>query len=130
MMAKDIPIEPPISQHLPAADAIQVTSVAKAHLLQKIAQRQQGIGICLAVKQAGCSGLKYVVDYVDSKPEQAFVFPLSDTASVYVPIASFPFIKGSVIDYVKQGLTTMLKITNPNAVDSCGCGESFTIEET
>ncbi len=129
-MSKNISIEPAISDSLPAADAIKVTPAAKAHILQKLAQHQQGTGICLGVKQAGCSGLKYALDYVDDKPEQAFVFPLTDTANIYVPVDSFPFVKGSVVDYVKQGLSTTLKIINPNEAGSCGCGESFTIDET
>lgn len=108
---------------------ITLTSTALKYVKEKIHQRQQGIGIRLAVKSAGCSGLKYVFDYVDEINSEDYCFLTEENAlSIYVDKKSYPFIKGTEIDLVGDKFNSHLVFNNPNVQNACGCGESFSIE--
>jgi len=51
----------------------------------------------------------------------------SYSSTIFVDSTSFTFLKGSLIDYVDDGLNKGIKFINPNAKAVCGCGESFTL---
>jgi iron-sulfur cluster assembly protein len=46
---------------------------------------------------------------------------------IVVDNESYPYLKGSSIDFTQSGLNRTFQFSNPNATDACGCGESFTI---
>lgn len=48
-----------------------------------------------------------------------------DGAKLYVPLKAMPFIDGTTVDYVREGLNQIFKFNNPKAQHACGCGESF-----
>ncbi|MGA6580153.1 iron-sulfur cluster biosynthesis family protein, partial [Providencia sp. NPDC089923] len=48
-----------------------------------------------------------------------------DGARLYVPKEAMPFIDGTVVDFVQEGLNQIFKFNNPKAQHACGCGESF-----
>ncbi|WP_336998188.1 iron-sulfur cluster assembly accessory protein, partial [Leclercia sp. M50] len=48
-----------------------------------------------------------------------------DGARLYVPLQAMPFIDGTEVDYVREGLNQLFKFNNPKAQNECGCGESF-----
>ena len=48
---------------------------------------------------------------------------------VVVSQADLPFLDGSVLDFERKGINEMFKVENPKAAATCGCGESFTVEE-
>jgi len=105
---------------------ITVTSTASKKILTNIARRGQGLGIRLGVKTTGCSGLAYVLEYVDtvnpediSYKQDGFVIVVDPKSSVYL--------EGLEIDYVRQGLNEGFEFNNPLEKDRCGCGESFRI---
>jgi iron-sulfur cluster assembly protein len=50
-----------------------------------------------------------------------------ENCTIFVDNKSFNFLKGSLIDYVDDGLNKGIKFVNPNAKAVCGCGESFTV---
>lgn len=107
---------------------VTLTAAAITHVKKKLKERGTGIGLRLGIKKAGCSGLEYVVDYVDAKQENEIVFPVEENLAVYVNLEHLPFLNGTEIDYVKKGITGgELKFNNPNAKVSCGCGESFNV---
>lgn len=107
---------------------ITVTPAAIAHIKKKLKERGQGIGLSFGKKKAGCSGLEYVVDYVDVKQADEIMFPLEENLAVYVKLEDLPFLQGTEIDYVQKGIIGgELKFNNPNAKVSCGCGESFNV---
>jgi len=82
------------------------------------------VGIRLAVKPAGCSGLRYSIDPVDAvRPDDA-VFECG-RLQVAIDPASLPFVRGTTIRLAQEGLARRLRFDNPNARQSCGCGESF-----
>lgn len=74
--------------------------------------------VSLSVKGGGCSGFQYVWD---TTAESATIENL-----VIDPMAEM-FVVGCTIDYVNELGGSYLKVINPNATASCGCGESFSI---
>ena len=111
-----------------ADDKLYFTPSAIKHI-KKILGRLGEKSFRLSVKRSGCSGFSYVVDYITSSPPGDLQFPIDSDLVVFVEPRSFPMLKGTHIDYVQKGLTGKLKFINPNQIASCGCGESFSIEE-
>ncbi|WP_409307035.1 Fe-S cluster assembly scaffold SufA [Pectobacterium sp. B1J-3] len=83
-------------------------------------------GLRLGVKQSGCAGFGYVLDLV-REPETDDLLFERDGAPLYVPLKAMPFIDGTELDFVREGLNQVFKFNNPNAQHACGCGESFGI---
>ncbi len=107
---------------------VSLTSAAIAYVKKKLKERGKGIGLRLGVKKAGCSGLEYVVDYVDAKLVDDHVFSAEENLAVFVNAEDMLFLQGTEIDFVQKGITGgELKFNNPNAKVSCGCGESFNV---
>ena len=106
--------------------AIALTETAAQHVHVQLQQRATGAGIRLGVKTTGCSGLAYVLEFVDNPDPQDVGFE-SHGVQLYVDKKSFAFLDGTVMDYVKSGLNEGFEFTNPNTKGECGCGESFTV---
>ena len=101
---------------------------AVQHVLAYLKKQPANKGIRLSVKKTGCSGLSYVVDYVEIAQDEDFVQSLVEGYWIYIDRKSYPYLKGMTVDYVKQGLNQKLAFKNPNQTGQCGCGESFTVE--
>lgn len=110
------------------AGSIVTVSDAAAHHFSKQIKRSQSAGIRLSLKQAGCTGYKYVIDEIESAPEQDLDMELSNGVHLYIDTNFISAIQGTQIDVRKQGLNFNLIMENPNVKDECGCGESFSIE--
>jgi len=109
------------------ADAITVTKDAANHIREQIKKRGTGIGVKVGVKEVGCSGMMYVVDFIDDADNSDFMFPIDNAISIYVDQNSFTYLKGTRMDYVRKGLNENFEFYNPNSKSTCGCGESFTV---
>ena len=83
--------------------------------------------VTLGVNGGGCSGFQYVWDYKKNWPDVKWSEPYDDCL-VLDPIAEM-FVAGCTIDYVTELGGSYLKVINPNATASCGCGESFAVQE-
>ena len=105
---------------------INVTEVATRKIQQNLARRGKGIGIRLGTRTTGCSGLAYVLEYVDQPDATDQVFDI-DTFKIVVDPKSLPIIDGITVDYVRQGLNEGFEFINDRERDRCGCGESFRI---
>jgi iron-sulfur cluster assembly protein len=105
---------------------IIITSQAAIRVNRQLERRGKGIGLRVGVKTTGCSGLAYVLEYVDSaNPEdQEFV---SEGVRLFVDPKSLAYLNGLQIDWVRNGLNEGFEFTNPNERDKCGCGESFRV---
>ncbi len=110
---------------VPEADAITMTAEAISHVKKKLKDQGEGCGILVSLKQAGCSGMQYVVDYVVKANPEHYAFPMDEAVTVFVDQKSFPLLKGITIDYVREGLNARFNFINPNEAGACGCGESF-----
>ncbi|MDI9817672.1 MULTISPECIES: iron-sulfur cluster assembly accessory protein [unclassified Legionella] len=108
---------------------ITLSEAARQHVLAYLDKQEGSKGFRLSVKKTGCSGLSYVVDYVLVPQETDIVQPLTEKYQLCIDKASYPYLKGMHIDYVKQGLNHKFIFNNPNEKGQCGCGESFTVEE-
>jgi iron-sulfur cluster assembly protein len=67
-----------------------------------------------------------VVDYADAAAAEDVVFE-DQGVKVVVDRQSLPYLDGTQVDYVRQGLNESFKFKNPNVKDECGCGESFNV---
>ncbi|GAB1720057.1 MAG: HesB/YadR/YfhF [Nitrosospira sp.] len=109
--------------------AITLTENAAKQIRKQLAKRGKGLALRVGVKKSGCSGFGYTFDYADELHADDQLFESHD-ASVVVDASSLPFIDGSRIDFVKEGLNDSFRFDNPNIDSTCGCGESFNLKES
>ena len=105
---------------------ITLTEKAAAHITKYIAKRGKGVGIRFGVKTSGCSGMSYTLEFVDTTLPLDHVFE-NFGVKVFVDPKSLPYVMGTELDYVREGLQEGFKFNNPLEKDACGCGESFTV---
>lgn len=106
--------------------AISMTPAAAQHVRHYIDSRGKGVGIRLGVRTNGCSGLSYVLEFVDEPNPEDEVFPAGEVA-LYVDPKSLSYLDGTELDFAKEGLNEGFRFNNPNVKDECGCGESFNV---
>jgi iron-sulfur cluster assembly protein len=84
------------------------------------------IGIRIGVKSGGCSGLKYFVEYADTKnPFDEIVE--SDDVKVLIDPKALMYLLGTEMDFVVEEFKSGFTFTNPNEKGKCGCGSSFNV---
>ena len=106
---------------------IRVTDKAANKLASLLQQKGNPYGaLRLAVIGGGCSGLQYAMDLVDGPKERDILVPISSVRIVVDPKSAL-FVSGSVLDYSEDLQKGGFKVTNPNAVAHCSCGESFAV---
>ena len=106
--------------------AVTLTEAAARHVSRYLGKRGRGIGVRLGVKTTGCSGLAYKLEYAVAAAPEDLVFE-DRGVKVLVDPKSLPYIEGTQLDFVREGLNEGFKFINPNERDRCGCGESFRI---
>lgn len=106
--------------------AITITDAAAQRVQSFLNNRGKGIGLRLGVKTSGCSGLAYVLEFVDVLNDDDQVFE-HDDLKLIVDGKSLVYIDGTQLDFVKEGLNEGFQFNNPNVNGECGCGESFTV---
>ena len=106
--------------------AITLTAAAADRVHSFLQRRGSGLGVRLGVKTSGCSGLAYVLEFVDVLDEDDQVFE-DRGVKVIVDEKSLVYLDGTELDYGKEGLNEGFRFNNPNVKDECGCGESFTV---
>jgi iron-sulfur cluster assembly protein len=92
-------------------------------LLKKQGRLDHG-ALRVAVIGGGCSGLQYKMDLVDG-PANRDILVESNEVRIVIDPKSALFVTGSVLDYSEDLQQGGFKVTNPNAVVTCSCGESF-----
>lgn len=105
---------------------ITVTDAAANKIKKQLESRGKGLGIRVGVRTTGCSGLAYVIEYVDLPTSQDISF-VSHGVHVFVDPKSLPYLEGIEMDWVRNGLNEGFDFKNPNEKDRCGCGESFRV---
>jgi len=106
--------------------AITLTDAAADRVKSFLKQRGKGLGLRLGVRTSGCSGMAYVLEFIDELDEGDVVFEVQGVKVVVDP-KSMVYIDGTELDFAKEGLNEGFKFNNPNVKDECGCGESFNI---
>ena len=106
--------------------AITLSETAADRVTTYMASRGKGEGVRLGVRTSGCSGLAYVLEFVDEIDEDDVVFE-DRGVKVIIDQKSLVYLDGTELDYGKEGLNEGFIFNNPNVKNECGCGESFTV---
>ena len=100
---------------------LRITESAKEYLSIMTEQKKRNY-VRLSVSGGGCSGFQYDWDYVDTDKDGTLI----ENLLVLDKLAEM-FVLGCTVDYVQELGGSYLKVMNPNAKASCGCGESFAV---
>tara|TARA_B100000524_G_scaffold175079_1_gene89927 strand:- start:1282 stop:1605 length:324 start_codon:yes stop_codon:yes gene_type:complete len=104
---------------------ITVTSKALDQVKKLLEDRgKKSVGIRIGIKTKGCSGLSYVIEYVDKTNKEDEKIEIEKVNFFVDPKATL-FLIGTQMDYVEDDLQSGFQFTNPNEKGRCGCGESF-----
>jgi iron-sulfur cluster assembly accessory protein len=106
---------------------IIVTDAARAHMEAQATQSGRP-ALRLGVKESGCNGYMYTLDFIDGPEEDDLQVATGGSLRLYVRRRDLPLVGGTQVDFVREGLNASLKFKNPNAESHCGCGESFAIQ--
>ena len=107
---------------------ISLTARAASHVKSYLARQGRDTALRIAVKPTGCSGYQYVVEAAASinDTDQSFE---TNGVRIVVDSQSLPYLSGTELDYVREGLNEGFRFNNPNVQETCGCGESFTVSD-
>ena len=106
---------------------ITITDTAKKKI-EQLLNAKGYVGIRVGVKTTGCSGLAYVLEYVNQYQHEVGVTNYAqESFAVLVDKKHDVYLNGMTIDYVRNGLNEGFEFRNPNERDRCGCGESFRV---
>jgi iron-sulfur cluster assembly protein len=106
---------------------VNITPRALEHIKEIFSKEQKGLdtGLRLGVVGGGCSGLSYKIDFSEKK-EKDNIIEL-DGINIFIDPKSSIYLKGVTLDF-KDGLNGKgFVFENPNATNTCGCGESFSV---
>jgi iron-sulfur cluster assembly protein len=106
--------------------AITLSEPAVERVKHFLDNRGSGVGVRVGVTTTGCSGLAYVIEFVDqiNAEDETFV---QDGVSIIIDKKSLVYLDGTEVDFVREGLNEGFEFKNPNQKGACGCGESFTV---
>tara|TARA_Y100000590_G_scaffold92544_2_gene104651 strand:- start:3353 stop:3709 length:357 start_codon:yes stop_codon:yes gene_type:complete len=108
--------------------AFRLSNAAVNHFKNIFPKEGASKGIRFSVEEAsGCSGYTYAMDFVREIADEDIMFDCQDLR-VYIDPNSFNYLKGTTVDFVKEGVNEEVKFLNPNVKAVCGCGESFEID--
>ena len=107
---------------------ISVSQSAEAHIKSQVEQTQSRY-LRLGVKESGCNGFMYTLDFLEDSEPGDHLVPVSDQVTVCINEQDLVLVDGTEIDMVTQGLNSALIFKNSKATSYCGCGESFALIE-
>ena len=108
---------------------INITSEALKRLKSLINEAEEDVkAIKLGVKNGGCAGMAYTMDYVEEISDSEEVIKMEDI-NIIIDNSAILFLLGTELDYEETKLNSGFVFNNPNQTDACGCGESVTLEQ-
>ncbi|MEQ8179895.1 MAG: iron-sulfur cluster assembly accessory protein [Amphiplicatus sp.] len=117
----------PTRTRRPRPKAVTLTDAAAARVKEIMSDADSGvIGVKVGVKNGGCAGMEYTMEYAKEAAPLDEVVEDKDVKILIDPKAIL-FLIGTEIDYVAEKLSQRFTFRNPNQTDACGCGESVTI---
>ena len=118
-----------IDYEIPEDAVIQIKPKAMKRLRElKEKEKQETLVLRMGVRNGGCSGLSYVMDFSTEdaiQEEDAVDEYLSERIKCVVDAKSMLYLYGLELDYSEELIGGGFKFFNPNAEESCGCGSSF-----
>ncbi|MGM0481505.1 MAG: HesB/IscA family protein [Pseudomonadota bacterium] len=115
-----------VESFVPSTALISMTDDAIRYFESRLLDNPNAL-IRLSTKASGCTGYAYVLDSVESAQDTDHVVMVNDSLTVAVAANAVDLIRNTEIDYVKEGINGIVKFNNPNVVNECGCGESFSV---
>ncbi|KAG0411372.1 hypothetical protein HPB47_011478 [Ixodes persulcatus] len=112
--------------NIPQRAALVLTKAAVERIQKLLSTKDDAIGLRVGVKQRGCNGLTYVLDYATEKG-RFDVEVHQDGVKVFVDSKAQLSLLGTEMDFVETELSSEFVFNNPNVKGTCGCGESFTL---
>lgn len=104
-----------------------VSDKALAEVRALLAKRDDApLGIRVGVKSGGCSGLKYFVEYADSRNKYDEVIE-KDGVLILIDPKALMYLLGTEMDYIDEEFKSGFVFLNPNEKSKCGCGSSFSV---
>ena len=114
---------------IPGQPILSLTTGATEKIRNQLAVAKTASWVRIGVKRGGCAGMEYTMDFTDA-PEPHDELVEQDGVRVAIAPAATMFLIGTEIDYKTGLLESGFSFSNPNVVESCGCGESvkFSVE--
>lgn len=107
---------------------INLTESARSRIKEILAEEDTpNIKLRIFVQGGGCSGMQYGFTFDQEQAEDDFEITF-DGGSMLIDSMSGQYLQGANIDYKEDLMGSNFSIDNPNAVTSCGCGSSFSVE--
>lgn len=119
---------PEANNGLSRTPLVQLTQPAIEHVRAQLARQPSAKGLRLSVKSSGCSGWKYDLALAQAVNDDDVIVQVADDLAVFVDPASIDYVKGTQIDFAREGLNQVFRFSNPNVDSECGCGESFSVK--
>ena len=105
---------------------IQLSETALKHVLMLREQQEKDLCLRVGVRQGGCSGMSYMMDFEDVEnirdDDEVFDY---DGFKIICDRKSILYLYGLMLDYSNAMIGGGFQFTNPNASQTCGCGKSF-----
>ena len=109
----------------PRPQLVQLTDAAATRVKEILADRGAGF-LRVGVKNGGCAGMEYVMDYVEA-PSPLDERVRDKDVEIVVDAKAVLFLIGSIVDFEENMFHSKFVFRNPNETDACGCGESVTL---
>jgi iron-sulfur cluster assembly accessory protein len=109
------------------SELVRVTPAAAEHFRSSLAGGERA-AVRISLQESGCTGYKYVVEEVDAGADSDVKIELENGVRLFLDTGAVAILRGTEIDYAREGINYNLKFRNPNVVAECGCGESFNVE--
>jgi len=106
----------------PRPAVLKITPAAISRLLELMA-KQEGIGLRVGVKNGGCAGMEYTMEWAKEQGKFDEVVE-QDGAKVLIDSKAVMFLLGTEMDFQASTLKSGFVFNNPNQISACGCGES------
>ncbi|KAF6005231.1 hypothetical protein CCYA_CCYA01G0291 [Cyanidiococcus yangmingshanensis] len=108
--------------------AMVITEAASRRLRELLARYPDCYGVRLSLRQRGCNGLSYQLDYArDRRRFEEEVTSTDGKVKVLIDPRAMLHVVGTEMDYVENEVASEFVFRNPNAKGTCGCGESFNV---
>ncbi|XP_014217340.1 iron-sulfur cluster assembly 1 homolog, mitochondrial [Copidosoma floridanum] len=111
---------------LPSRAALVLTPNAINKIKEILHDKPEYIGLKVGVRQRGCNGLSYTLDYATEKSKLDEEV-IQDGVCVIIDTKAQLSLLGTEMDYIENKLSSEFVFNNPNIKGTCGCGESFSV---
>ena len=113
----------------PRPQIMKLTDAAADRVREIMAKSEKPVaGLRIGVKNGGCAGMEYTMDYVAERNPLDEVVEQDGARVLIAPMAQM-FLFGTEIDYEVDLLQSGFKFRNPNVAEACGCGESIKFKD-